>query len=427
MSRFSSQLKLLLTVWIISTLAGCASYPSDPASQADHHLKLGSEAISRSETSLAIYEFLTAIEKPTGKEKARALGVTQPRIAAALRGFFDIRVVSVSTADEANTAFDQITRLSDAGLMQKDAAAALLVRLNDRALSGIRSGELKFTLGADFSRFPGLASTENEKYLVDNTVALLQSGQADGRQSSLIGLTQYVARQGVQSAEAVRIKALLSSFKLKKSEIALIRTAFSEYAAQREKEVALKVNFALKGGDRLLRDDLQNMIGAHARGLEFVPSEGEASLLLTVERIRHDEREQPERTQTVTYSWTDVNMVAAVLLMPKNASYLFEQVSGGAEIDYGYVVSWTFKPAERGETVVRGKVGGPYSRCQNRRIQNVFGGVSSADFVANDDMARRCSGRQDVSMDSLRSEIIEKILDAVKEIPQIKNVDELNR
>ena len=175
-----------------------------------------------------------------------------------------------------------------------------------------------------------------------------------------------------------------------------------------------------------MRDDLQQAMSSQIKGLVFVPSEQEAQLLLIIERVRHEERIGPERAQTVTYAWTDVNMVAAVLLMPKHASYIYEQVSGSAEIDYGYVVQWVAGKNGRNESVVRGKVGGQYSRCQNQRIQNVYGGVTAADFVANEDMNRRCSGPREISIDSLRTEVLTKILDAVKEIPQIKAVDQIN-
>ena len=74
----------------------------------------------------------------------------------------------------------------------------------------------------------------------------------------------------------------------------------------------------------------------------------------------------------------------------------------------------------------RAPVGGEYRRCQNDRIQNVFGGVSSAGFVANEDMQRRCSGPNSLSMDELRRDIFSKIVDGVLKVPPIKIAHEMN-
>ena len=68
---------------------------------------------------------------------------------------------------------------------------------------------------------------------------------------------------------------------------------------------------------------------------------------------------------------------------------------------------------------MRGKVGGTYARCENARIQNVFGGVTSAGFVANDDMQRRCNGQRSVQVEDLRRDVLSKILESVKNVPQI--------
>ena len=119
-------------------------------------------------------------------------------------------------------------------------------------------------------------------------------------------------------------------------------------------------------------------------------------------------------------------MLSAVLLMPRNASYLYEVVSGGAEIEYGYVVSAFADGKSIYDEVIRGRVGGQYRRCQNARIQNVFGGVSSAGFVANNDMQQRCSGPSSATIEKLREDVFSKVVDSVLMVPPIKVVHELN-
>jgi hypothetical protein len=112
--------------------------------------------------------------------------------------------------------------------------------------------------------------------------------------------------------------------------------------------------------------------------------------------------------------------------MPRNASYIYEVVSGGAELEYGYVVTATVDGKVIYDELIRVKVGGQYRRCQNARIQNVFGGTSSAGFVANDDMRQRCAGPSSVSIEQLRQEVFSKIIDGVLKVPPIKLAHELN-
>jgi len=137
-------------------------------------------------------------------------------------------------------------------------------------------------------------------------------------------------------------------------------------------------------------------------------------------RVRNDEKILPERSQTITYDQSEINFLGAVLLMPCNVSYLYEVISGGAEIEYGFVVSAAADGSSIYDEVIREKVGGEYRRCQNVRIQNVFGGVSSATLVANNDMQRRCSGPRSVSIEELRKDIFSNVVDGVLSVPSIK-------
>lgn len=171
---------------------------------------------------------------------------------------------------------------------------------------------------------------------------------------------------------------------------------------------------------------LRQTLRGRVHGVEWVPAAGPKTTTVVIERVRNDEKTLPERSQTITYAQGEVNLLSAALLMPRNASYLYEVVSGGAEIEYGYVVSAITDGKTIYDEVIRGKVGGEYRRCQNARIQNVFGGVTSAGFVANDDMQQRCSGPSSASMEDLRNDVFSKIVDGVLKVPPIKVAHELN-
>ena len=101
---------------------------------------------------------------------------------------------------------------------------------------------------------------------------------------------------------------------------------------------------------------------------------------------------------------------------------MYDIASGRNEIEYGYVIDWTPFGAAKHETVVRGTVGGSYSHRTNYRIRNVFGGINPANFIANEDMKRRCSGPSKVSLDDLRRQVISKIVDAIASIDEVQEV-----
>ncbi len=112
--------------------------------------------------------------------------------------------------------------------------------------------------------------------------------------------------------------------------------------------------------------------------------------------------------------------------MPRNASYLYDVISGGAEIEYGYVITAVADNKTVYDKLVRGKVEREYKRCQNKRIQNVFGGVNSAGFIANDDMKNRCSGQSSLDINDLRGEVFSILVEGILSVPSIREVHDLN-
>jgi hypothetical protein len=84
------------------------------------------------------------------------------------------------------------------------------------------------------------------------------------------------------------------------------------------------------------------------------------------------------------------------------------------------VVTATHRDKQIFDEIVRGKVGGQTNRCQNLRVQNVFGGVTSIGYIANNDMKARCGGSIATPIEDLRREISTKVLDTVLKVPTIK-------
>jgi hypothetical protein len=206
---------------------------------------------------------------------------------------------------------------------------------------------------------------------------------------------------------------------IRRSELEAVAAVFPAFASTRAKQMTATVLLSVKNGDRLMADDLQKYLGSNLKGITWVKTDAPEVVKLEIEKIRENEKIIPESSQTITYAQHEVNLLSAALLMPRNASYIYTITSGGAEIEYGFGVTAISNGEKIHDDLVRGKVGGTYARCENARIQNVFGGVTSAGFVANDDMQRRCNGQRSVQVEDLRRDVLSKILESVKNVPQI--------
>lgn len=337
---------------------------------------------------------------------------------------FENTMAGVSSARLANAVFEELLVAKSASIFTEDQLNGLFSRMEKTITEGNVSGSIPFDLDDQINQFPVLNNPVHRQIIVERSIKKLQVSSSDRRQ--IKGLIEYVQRVGVGSEEGKRIESLLPTMNIKRSEIDLVGSVFPSSAVALKEGLSTRVFLQIKGGDRILMEDLLQTFRTQLRGVEWVAAPGANIMTLTIERVRQDERILPERSQTITYATHEVNIVSPVLLMPRNASYLYELISGGAEIEYGYVITAVVDRKTVHDEIVRGKVGGNYQRCQNERIQNVFGGVSPAGFVANDDMRQRCSGPSSSSIDELRGQVFLKLVEGVLKVPSIKAVHELN-
>ncbi len=125
-------------------------------------------------------------------------------------------------------------------------------------------------------------------------------------------------------------------------------------------------------------------------------------------------RNRPERTQTIRYGQHQLNMLGALFFMPKNATYAYDLTTGGIDIQYSYDV----KIGRGGRIVYEDRVSGTakadFGFCTDARIQNVFGGVEPAPFIANSDMQQRCTQRQEAD----RGDAYKAIADVIARVIQ---------
>ncbi|WP_373499285.1 hypothetical protein [Desulfococcus sp.] len=405
-------------------LSACATYPKSRENQAAYHASEARSAISKGDSTYAAHQIDDALNRPRGDAKIKELFASHPKGRDYYWAYLEKSIFDVSSVYSAVAVFEKLSEVKSAGIFSEDQIRELFASLTKVVTDGNTTGSIPFDLGDRIELFPELQSPFHQQIIINRTIKNLQT-TGSGRRP-VVALMDYVQRIGIDSIEGKRIESLLHTMNIRRDELDVVVNLFPEFAAARKKEITARVYLQVKNGDRLLSDDLLQALRNEVRGIEWVSSDDPTTTTLLIERLRNDERTLPERTETITYAQHEVNLLSAALLMPRNASYLYELVSGGVEIEYGYVVSAVADGKTIFDEVIRGKVSREYRRCQNDRIQNVFGGVKPAGFIANDDMQQRCAGPSSASIDEIRKEVFSKVVDVVLKVPSIKVAHELN-
>lgn len=413
------------TIFSVSILlAACTTYPQSREDQAAYHANEARAAILKGDSITAAAQIDFTLARPTGDAKIKDLFSSHPKGQDYYRAYLEKSIANISIPYQAEAVIEDLSRAKSAGIFPENQMRDLFAILSKVVTEGNTTGSVPFVLSDKIDLFPELKSPEHQQIIVNRSIKNLQTKDSGSRPVS--ALMDYVQRIGIDSMEGKRTESLLPTMNIRSDELEAINKVFPKFVAARKEEITARVLLQVKNGDRLLTEDLLQTLRSRVRGVEWVSSVDPKTTTLIIERLRNDEKTLPERLQTITYAQHEVNVLSAAFLMPSNASYLYEVVSGGAEIEYGYVVSASKNGKPIYDEVIRGKVGGEYRRCQNARIQNVFGGVSSAGFVANDDMQRRCADPNSASIDELRKEIFSRVVDDVLKVPPIRAVHELN-
>ena len=416
---------ILLLSAVTAVLTSCSTVPRSLEDQATYYANEAKNALAGSDNTELGRNIETSLERPTGSAKIRDMFVIAPTARARYVAYLEQKIVDTNDLPTAVSALAKINLADTADVLPASDIRRLRALLGDLLANRNRTGAIAYDLSDDVSGIPELQTDEHFNIRLNRTLKLLLSGNAD-RRGQIKALMAYIEHAGKDSAAGLRIGASLPQMHIRREELALVAQFYPQFATERQAALTIRVFLELKNGDRLLADDVMGVLRREIRGVEWLTNPDPKAITLVIERLRNDERILAEQTQTITYAQYQVNVVEALLLMPRNASFLFEQISGGAEIEYGYVVTAQVNGVRVHDEVLRGKVGGESRRCQNARIQNIFGGVQPASFVANPDMARRCTGIATVSIDELRQQVLAKVAAGALNVPAIRAVHLLN-
>lgn len=410
-----------LAIFFSISLWGCASAPKSQAEYADREVARAAEGFSKGSNDAATANLLGALAYETGASKVKGYLAANQQRQVSFIASVERQIEQTYYPSDFSRLRSRLEMMANVQTLSDGKERYLIDLVDNQIRKRNAANDLAFSLD-DLSTFAVLREPEQEVLIYRKTIKELQNPNRSIDASSLM---KYLSGKGANSIQWQEVSDLLPTLNIRRNEISTVSTLYPEFARTHIKAITLNAAFEFKGGDRLISEDVYLALKNGIKGVAWSPSSIEMYRIV-VDRLRHEERQAPERIETVTYSNDQVNIVSAALLMPRGASYMFDLYSGTTEIDYGYSITAFKAGVMTHEEIVRGKIGDTYARCTNQRIQNVFGGTTAASFMANDDMVRRCSGPNEIKLDKLRSQVIDEVVKAVRRIPDVERVERIN-
>ena len=310
----------------------------------------------------------------------------------------------------------ELMRGEKAALITPQLSAELQDIASRAGQEGNLSGRLPFTLENDYEIVDGLSSGKQYLTIVERSIEKLESQNSVSR-NLLQKVMDAAARENSGSKIRKKVEKSLPKINLSRKELKdYVSPVFPEYA-QRAID-AKSIAISLSGDDALLEADLINRITERNAGIvikESLPPTTEVKF----RKLRWNERTNPTNSKTVRYAQYQVDLLAAALLMPRNATYAFEHHSGSSSIEYAVELIFQKNGKIVTKEIMRDTVTEKYGHCDGARIINVFGGEQPASFVANDAMKSMCQGRKNpVDMEQLRSSIVNRLTNEIVQTVQ---------
>lgn len=407
----------LACVVLLSLVGGCAStgrFPIDPKDQALWYVDKAEQQAQNGNFERVSFMLAEAAGRPGGVEAAKDMLSKSPNIKAKLSEYFQQTASRTTNKEELNNLAKYASTLGKSGIIQDSEKIANAIDV--RATQGNASGEIRWLLSDDISYLPALRSLDTQKMIFERTLEAMTDRNKP--YSMTKALAEYLSKGERTSSEMQIAKLRLSKITLRRAELQEFERIFPDLVKEQLGKLTAYIQVTVSPADRLLEEDIKEKLKYISSNYVVLKSgeQGNANMIkVAIEKLRSEERQLPTQSQTVTYAQYDVNLLAAALLMPRNASYMYEWSIGGVELEYGYVVRVLQDDHVMLDELMRGTLTERFVSCNNPRIVNVFGGTTRADFVANNDMVSRCSGATNSppSIQDLKSRVLKLLVDKV--------------
>lgn len=397
--------------------AGCAARPPSAADIAETRFK-NAEAQGASGDYLSAAETLLADLTDPGEVGSRARSYLGglPDFEAKLLAQLDAKLASTHLTGPFHYALKVVDALEPAHLLSVPAVAEAKATIESRAQEALAQGRVTF-LERDIAEIPGLNSPEMRRKAFDGLLAQAKANpaQAGGAVRRLLKIAATTTDPAAY--ERVTLGEYIESFKLSREIIEEDVAPLYPNAASRMMD-ALVISIWIDSEDRLLKEDLGAELLKNEDEIEVVDAAEAAEALVKVTKLEWSEYAPPPTTRTISYRDYEVDTLKAVMLMPENASYMYEYSEGQSEITFAFeIIVTTPDGTEIANELERGTVTRRFSSCSNARVVNVFGGVAGVSWMANDDMTNRCGRSSSVPNPTvLRKEVWQRLAKAVAKL-----------
>ncbi len=305
-----------------------------------------------------------------------------------------------------------IGTLRQSKLYTEDRVARLDAILKQGTIASVMSGEALFDLG-DVAGIDLLQDPEIFDKLFAEAVRKAESQTSRSREQ----LLAFYEKADVASPYRKQVSDLVPKLQYSVADLrtGTVSRLFPDFARTRLAQMIVPMRLASDPSRRLAEED----VGARvARSLDQVTilrdGDPEKGLTVILKELEVTERAIPESTTTQVIDYYNVNIMAAILLLPRNASVLFDIRKGGASLDYGWEIVVKVDGRVVETQLVRDRVNAEYHECSNMRFQNVFGGVGAFNHYPNSQVESFCrSGGTRVSPSTLRERMLDRIAQTI--------------
>lgn len=400
----------LFCLLVVGLLVGCATrgLPNDPREQGIWYVNQAAEQMKVNDFNRATGMLANAVSKPGGAEATGSFLAKTPENETRLTVYYEALAKESKDKEVLTTLAGSLNAFAQAGVLTK--AGEIKKQLEKRIALTNETGEIAWVLTDDVASIDSLNTDESKEIMYKRTVLALSASSRSA--DTACSISSYIASGKCNAANILLAESAVKKASLRKSELQCFEKVFPKIVADKIASLTAYIKLSVTPQDRLFEEDLKSELEKMSENFSFLGSSevpGKNVYSIVIERHRAEERQKQPQTRTISYPQHEVNTFAAVMLMPRDSSYMYEHTTGGVELEYGYTVKVSQGGRVLLDELVRGTKRENYVSCANKRIVNVFGGVSGATFIANDDMKRNCAGATDniPSIQSLRTQVID--------------------
>lgn len=416
----SMKLNLWQPVWLLGLLTllivSCrATY--DPEAEFQKRLADSKAAVERKDWRTA-YDKVES-DMMSGSEahklEARKILSNIPELQANLIDSTGITKSPLASSSDALTAAVRIRRMRVTGILTDEQLHSLDMELDKAIVAYIDSGKRPYFTLSSVSELPILG---REPYLREIVIGTLQNLKQEYDYSNLSALLSFYDKQPETSLYRKEVTDALPQLKIRRDDLVTgpIPRLFPSFASAQLAARTVPISIKTDPSRRLLEEDVMTVLRSRSPALLVSRDENSklASLTVVIRELQLDERNTPPGTQTVVVDHSAVDIMTAVLLLPRNASVLFDVTKGESSLEYAYELILMVNGKPAGEKLLRDRTKENWHQCSNLRYQNVFGGVGALGVWPNQQVQSFCqSGQEPVSPAKLKSRAHQTIVNSI--------------